>query len=212
MAHPELDPARKALALRQHLLEFQAAVSSLSACRQPIIVALHGISLGLAIDLASACDIRLAASNAVFGIQEVNVGLAADIGTLQRFPKIVGNDSMARELAMTGRKFDAAEAKEIGFISKVVSGGRGEVVGGSLLIVTHSPLTNSCRLEVGRRVGWKEPCCSDQHEAPDESSASRSVVSFHSRVRCPRPYNPRWPRVHSCVECCNAAIASQCRS
>lgn len=59
----------------------------------------------------------------------MNVGLAADIGTLQRFPKITGNDSLARELALTGRKFDAQEAKDIGFVSDVVQGGRKEVVG-----------------------------------------------------------------------------------
>lgn len=61
--------------------------------------------------------------------QEINVGLAADIGTLQRFPKIIGNDSLARELALTGRRFGPTEAKEMGFVSKVVSGGRKEVVG-----------------------------------------------------------------------------------
>jgi delta(3,5)-delta(2,4)-dienoyl-CoA isomerase len=59
------------------------------------------------------------------------VGLAADIGTLQRFPKITGNDSLARELALTGRKFNSKEAKEIGFISGIVQGGRGEVLGES---------------------------------------------------------------------------------
>lgn len=64
-------------------------------------------------------------------MQEVKVGLAADIGTLQRFPKIVGNGSKARELALTGRKFYAQEAKEIGFVSEVVSGGRKGVVGES---------------------------------------------------------------------------------
>ncbi len=60
------------------------------------------------------------------------MGLAADIGTLQRFPKIIGNDSLARELALTARKFGAGEAKEIGFVSNVVQGGRKEVIGGSL--------------------------------------------------------------------------------
>jgi delta(3,5)-delta(2,4)-dienoyl-CoA isomerase len=60
-------------------------------------------------------------------IQEVNVGLAADIGTLQRFPKIVGNDSLTRELALTGRLFGAAEAMHIGFISQIVPGGRVQV-------------------------------------------------------------------------------------
>ena len=50
------------------------------------------------------------------------MGLAADLGTLQRFPKIIGNDSMARELALSARKFDADEAKDIGFVSKVYQG------------------------------------------------------------------------------------------
>ena len=59
----------------------------------------------------------------------MDVGLAADIGTLQRFPKITGNDSLARELALTGRKFSAKEAREIGFVSEVVDGGRREVLG-----------------------------------------------------------------------------------
>lgn len=57
------------------------------------------------------------------------MGLAADIGTLQRFPKVTGNDSKARELALTGRKFGAIEAKEIGFVSDVILGGRKEVLG-----------------------------------------------------------------------------------
>jgi delta(3,5)-delta(2,4)-dienoyl-CoA isomerase len=62
----------------------------------------------------------------------VDVGLAADIGTLQRFPKITGNDSLAREFALTGRKFTAKEAREIGFVSEVVKGGRAEVLGAFL--------------------------------------------------------------------------------
>ena len=61
-------------------------------------------------------------------VQEVNVGLAADIGTLQRFPKVIGNDSKARELALTARRFGAEEAKEIGFVSAVIPGGRPEVI------------------------------------------------------------------------------------
>ncbi|KAI9631976.1 ClpP/crotonase-like domain-containing protein [Dioszegia hungarica] len=138
------DPARKAFALHEHVIDFQNAISTLANCRPPVIAALHGAALGLAIDIASACDIRLAAENSSFGIVEINVGLAADIGTLQRFPKIVGNDSIARELALTGRKFGAAEAKEMGFVSRVVKGGRGEVVASALemakLIAEKSPV------------------------------------------------------------------------
>ncbi|KAL7423269.1 hypothetical protein Q5752_002569 [Cryptotrichosporon argae] len=125
---PHVDPARRAFALRDHLLDFQAAISAFETCRQPVIAAMHGTAVGLAVDLASACDVRLAAADATFGIVEVNVGLAADIGTLQRFPKVVGHGSRARELALTGRPFDAAEAYELGFVSAVVPGGRAEVI------------------------------------------------------------------------------------
>ncbi|OCF72910.1 hypothetical protein I204_06140 [Kwoniella mangroviensis CBS 8886] len=125
---PALDPARKAIQLRDHVLDFQDAITSLERCRQPIICAMFGTSVGLAIDLASACDVRIASSDTTFGIFEVNVGLAADIGTLQRLPKITGNESKLKELALTGRKFGASEAKELGFISDIVGNGRKEVI------------------------------------------------------------------------------------
>ena len=62
------DPARKALELRDHIVVFQRAISSLSHASQPVIVALHGMALGLGVDIASACDVRLAAHDTVFGI------------------------------------------------------------------------------------------------------------------------------------------------
>lgn len=142
LAAPAADPARKALALHAHLRAFQAAVSSLSACRQPVICALHGFALGLAIDIAAACDIRLCASDTQFGVSEVNVGLAADIGSLQRLPKVTGNDSKVRELALTGRAFGPREAEQMGFVSEVVDGGRAQVVGQLRVSrVTHSHQT-----------------------------------------------------------------------
>ncbi|WRT67750.1 uncharacterized protein IL334_004722 [Kwoniella shivajii] len=141
---PAIDPARKAIQLREHILEFQNAISSLERCRQPVICALYGVSVGLAIDIASACDIRIASDKTTFGIFEVNVGLAADIGTLQRFPKIIGNDSKARELALTGRKFNSSEAKEIGFVSEIVQGGRKDVINAAVdmakAIASKSPI------------------------------------------------------------------------
>jgi len=63
------------------------------------------------------------------GGQEVQIGLAADIGSLQRLPKIIGNDSLARELALTGRNFDSDEARSMGFVSKVVQGTREDLLG-----------------------------------------------------------------------------------
>ncbi|RSH88148.1 uncharacterized protein EHS24_000675 [Apiotrichum porosum] len=129
-----LDAARRGFELYNHIKDFQDAISSLEHCRQPVICAMYGYALGLAIDIASACDVRFAASNVTMGIMEVKVGLAADIGTLQRLPKVVGNGSLARELALTGRKFGAATAQELGFVSKVVDGGRQEVIDAALVL------------------------------------------------------------------------------
>jgi delta(3,5)-delta(2,4)-dienoyl-CoA isomerase len=84
-----------------------------------VICILHGVSLGIAIDISSACDIRLCSKDTKFSIKEVDIGIAADVGTLQRFPRVVGNDSWTRELAFTGRYFSASEALERGFVSYV---------------------------------------------------------------------------------------------
>jgi Delta3,5-Delta2,4-dienoyl-CoA isomerase len=85
-----------------------------------VICVLHGASVGIAIDISSACDIRIAAQDTKFSIKEVDVAIAADLGTLQRFPRVVGNDSWTRELAFTARFFSAKEALERGFVSYVV--------------------------------------------------------------------------------------------
>ncbi|SPO29104.1 related to delta3,5-delta2,4-dienoyl-coa isomerase precursor [Ustilago trichophora] len=122
------DAARKALAMRAHVRDFQQAISWFEHVEKPVIAAVHGVAFGLAIDILSACDIRYSTHDARFSIKEVDVGLAADIGTLQRFPKIVGNDSLARELCYTARDFGATEARQIGFLSKIVQGGRDQVV------------------------------------------------------------------------------------
>lgn len=77
-------------------------------------------------------------------IQEVDIGLAADIGTLARLPKVTGNQSLVQELAYTSRNFSAAEAKEIGLVSRIVEGGREEVIKAALetakVIAAKSPI------------------------------------------------------------------------
>ncbi|KAH6904664.1 Delta2-dienoyl-CoA-isomerase [Coprinopsis sp. MPI-PUGE-AT-0042] len=99
-----------------HIFDFQAAITF------PVIAATHGHVIGLGVDMTAVCDIRLAASNSVFAIKEVDIGLAADIGSLAYLPKITGNQSLLRELAYTGRYFNAQEAKDLGV------GGKDEVV------------------------------------------------------------------------------------
>jgi len=113
------DVGRKAFALRKMILRLQRPFNLIAECPKPVIGATFGGNIGGAIDLLSACDIRYCSSDAWFTIKEVDVGLAADLGTLQRFQKIVGNDSLARELAFSARNFYADEAYKMGFVSKV---------------------------------------------------------------------------------------------
>jgi len=94
-------------------------MSSAENCRVPVIVAIHGYCLGAGVDLASACDIRLATKDSKLAIRETDVGMVADFGTLQRFGRKVGNESWFRELSYTGRMFTPQEAKKHGFISQI---------------------------------------------------------------------------------------------
>lgn len=84
-----------------------------------VICALHAVSLGLAIDISCCADIRLAAANTRFAVKEVDIGLAADIGTLARLPKIVGSTSWVKDVCLSARDFSAQEALQVGFVSQV---------------------------------------------------------------------------------------------
>jgi Delta3,5-Delta2,4-dienoyl-CoA isomerase len=122
------DPGRRGLLMRTHLRNFQHAIGAPARIPQPVIAAVHGISIGLAVDALGAVDVRWAAADATFSIREVDVGLAADLGTLARVPKLVGNVSMLCELALSGRTFGADEALRLGLVSRVVEGSREDVV------------------------------------------------------------------------------------
>jgi delta(3,5)-delta(2,4)-dienoyl-CoA isomerase len=80
---------------------------------------MHGYSYGLAIDLSVAADIRLCAADTKFSVKEVDLGLAADIGTLSRLPKVVGSISWCKEVCLTARIFGAEEAHRVGLVSGV---------------------------------------------------------------------------------------------
>ena len=84
-----------------------------------VICVLHGIALGLAIDLTSATDIRICSQDTRFAVKEVDIGMAADIGTLARLPKAVSNASWVKDVCLTARDFGAAEALAVGFVSQV---------------------------------------------------------------------------------------------
>lgn len=114
----EGDPARVREKLRRHILYLQDCFTALEECRTPVIAAIHGACLGGGIDLISACDMRIASADAWFAIQEINVAIVADVGTLQRAPYLLPQ-GILRELAMTGRKFGAGEASKYGFVNSV---------------------------------------------------------------------------------------------
>jgi enoyl-CoA hydratase len=104
--------------LRRWILGLQDALTSIERCRKPVIAAINGACVGGGVDLVSCCDMRYAAAGAYFQVKEIDVGMAADVGTLQRMPKLVP-DGIVRELVYTGRRFDAAEARQMGFVNRV---------------------------------------------------------------------------------------------
>lgn len=105
-------------ALRRVILDMQDTLTSLERCRKPVLAAIHGGCIGGGIDLITAADMRYCSADAYFTIKEIDIGMTADVGTLQRLPKLVG-EGITRELAYTGRNFLAAEAKEIGLVNRV---------------------------------------------------------------------------------------------
>ena len=115
----DLDGARKATALRRHIQELQDSVSALEKCEKPIIDVLHGISYGLAIDMTTCCDIRICAKDTRFSVREVEIGIAADVGTLSRLPQSGISMSFVKDVALTARDWSAQEALQVGFVSGV---------------------------------------------------------------------------------------------
>jgi enoyl-CoA hydratase len=104
--------------LRQSVLHLQESFTALEKARFPVIAAIQGGCIGGAVDMVSACDLRYASADAFFCIQEINIGMTADVGTLQRLPKIIP-DGIAREMAYRGQRVPAARAREIGLVNEV---------------------------------------------------------------------------------------------
>jgi delta(3,5)-delta(2,4)-dienoyl-CoA isomerase len=116
------DAARRAAGIRRHILEFQECISAVEKCEKPVICVLHGICYGLAVDIACAADIRIASGDARMAVKEVDIGLAADIGSLSRLPRVVGSLGWVKEVALTAREFGAQEAERVGFVGRVCEG------------------------------------------------------------------------------------------
>lgn len=97
----------------------QEAITALEVCLKPVIVGVHSACVGAGVDLITAADIRYCTDDAWFQVKEVEIGMAADVGTLQRLPKVIGSQSLVRELCFTGRKFDSKEAFACGLVNRV---------------------------------------------------------------------------------------------
>jgi enoyl-CoA hydratase len=112
-------PAAQARRFLPEVKRMQAAVSSLADCPKPVVAAVHGWCIGGGVDLATACDVRLASADAVFSVRETRIAIVADLGTLQRLPGIVGRGHAA-ELALTGKDVPAERARQIGLVNDVL--------------------------------------------------------------------------------------------
>jgi len=112
------EPGRQAEALRRNVLKFQDNLSAIEKCRKPVLAAIHHTCIGGGVDMTSCCDMRYCTEDAYFSIKEIEIGMVADVGTLQRLPRLIG-DGMLRELAYTGRKLGAEEARQLGFVNRV---------------------------------------------------------------------------------------------
>jgi enoyl-CoA hydratase len=100
------------------LSDMQATFTKLETLRIPVIVAIQGGCIGGAVDMVTACCIRYASSEAFFCIQEINIGMVADVGTLQRLPKLIPL-AVVKELAYTGRRLTADKAMHYGLVNAV---------------------------------------------------------------------------------------------
>ena len=110
--------ASKRAALLEQVKSMQRAISAAADASKPVIAAIHGYCIGGAVDLITACDIRIASEDAIFSVRETKLAMVADVGTLQRLPKIIDPGWVA-EMAFTGRDITAAEAKDAGLVSRL---------------------------------------------------------------------------------------------
>ncbi|MCJ1384584.1 hypothetical protein MMC17_007701 [Xylographa soralifera] len=120
--HSNLDAARAATLIRRQLLEFQDCITAIERCEKPVICVLHGYTYGLGIDLLTCADVRICSDDTRFSVKEVDIGLAADVGTLSRLPKVVGHYSWVKDVCLTARVFGAEEALRVGLVNAVYPG------------------------------------------------------------------------------------------
>ncbi|MCB9235264.1 MAG: crotonase/enoyl-CoA hydratase family protein [Bacteroidia bacterium] len=134
---------RKGEKLRRLILELQDTINAIEKCRKPVLAAVQGGCLGGGLDIICACDMRFATQDAFFSVKEIAVGMVADLGSLQRLPKLIP-DGHAREMAFTGRHVPAGEAREMGLVNRVFDTREEmleQVLGVAAQIAANSPLS-----------------------------------------------------------------------
>jgi enoyl-CoA hydratase len=107
---------RKREALRGFIFKLQDIITSIEKCRKPVLAAIHNACVGGALDIVTTCDMRYCTADAYFSVKEIDLGLVADIGTMQRLPTIV-HPGIAAEMAYTGRNVMGPEAEKIGLVN-----------------------------------------------------------------------------------------------
>ena len=126
---------------RSSALLLQESFNCLERARMPVLVAIQGGCVGGAVDMVTAADMRYATADAWFCIQEINIGMTADVGTLQRLPKLVP-EGVVRELAYTGRRMSAQRAYEVGLVNEIFE--------------THDELVEGV-LDIANEIATKSP-------------------------------------------------------
>jgi enoyl-CoA hydratase len=137
----DIELGRKHARMRGTAKTLQHTASCLEQARMPVLVAVQGGCIGGALDLATAADLRYCSADAFFVVQEINIGMTADIGTLQRLGKCIP-EGVARELAYTGRRMPAQRAYEVGLVQEVYA--------------DHASLVDGV-LETAREIAGKSP-------------------------------------------------------
>jgi enoyl-CoA hydratase len=141
--------ADRSRTIRREILRLQQTMTVFERTPVPVIAAVHGWCLGAGIDLITACDVRFASGDATFGIRETAMGLVADVGTVQRLPRLIGR-GLTAELLFTGRDFPADEAERIGLVNRVVDDVHGHAATVAAEIAGNSPLVVQGAKEVLR--------------------------------------------------------------
>jgi enoyl-CoA hydratase len=116
----QTDTAAQRQAFHQAARELQDALTTLERVRFPVIAAIQGACVGAGLDMVAACDLRLASREAYFRIEEINIGMMADVGSLQRLPRLLP-EAVVRELAYLGTRLEADRAERLGFVNAVTA-------------------------------------------------------------------------------------------